>query len=92
MNFTVLGKRVLIQKPESIESAVLLTDDVKAQLDKDLIAKWTKLRVAAVGNECTTIKADDMVYVGRVLEHAEVILIEDVTYFMINEAQISIVW
>jgi co-chaperonin GroES (HSP10) len=92
MEFKVLGKRVLIAKPETPESPVLLTDDVKAQMEREMIAKWSKLPVAAVGEECNSVKAGDQVYVGRALEHAEVILIEEQTYFMINEAQVSIVW
>ena len=92
MDFKVLGKRVLIEKPETPESPVLLTDDVKAQMEREMIAKWTKLPVAATGEECTSVKPGDQVYVGRALEHSEIILIDEKTYFMINEAQVSIIW
>jgi co-chaperonin GroES (HSP10) len=92
MEFKVLGKRVLIEKPETPESPVILTDDVKAKMEKEMIATWSKLPVAATGEECTSVKTGDLVYVGRALEHAEVLLIEEKTYFMINEAQVSIIW
>lgn len=92
MNFKVLGKRILIEKPPVAETTVILTEEAKAIMEKDLIAKWNKLTIAAAGEECTLVKTGDEVYVGRVLEHAEVILIEEKFYFMLNEAQVSIVW
>jgi len=92
MEFKVLGKRVLVEKPETPESPVIISDEVKAQMEKEMIATWNKLSVAATGEECTSVKAGDLVYIGRALEHAEILLIEEKTYFMINEAQVSIIW
>jgi co-chaperonin GroES (HSP10) len=92
MNFKLLGKRVLIEKPEIPTSPVVLTDEVKEQMERDMMVRWSKLPVAAVGEECTSVKSGDLIYIGRALEHAEILIIDEKTYFMINEAQISIVW
>ena len=92
MNLKLLGKRILIEKPEVQESPVILTDDVKARLEKEMFATWSRLKVAAVGEDCTSVSVGDTVYVGRALEAAEVLLIEEKTYFMLFEGSISIVW
>lgn len=93
MDFIVLGKRVLIEKPPVADSSVILTEEIKARMEKDLISKWNKLTVSAVGEECTLVKAGDQVYVGRLLEHTEIILIDEKFYFLIqNENQLSIRW
>ena len=92
MEFELQGNRVLIEKPESPESLVTLSEGAKAEQERDLMSRWMKLKVFAAGNECTVVKTGDMVYVGKALEHSEVIVIEDKTLFLLNEKALPIIW
>ena len=59
------GKRILIEKPVKPESQVILTPEAEAAMEQDLIKTWSKLKVFAVGSDCTHVQAGDMVYVGN---------------------------
>ena len=37
------GKRVLIEKPEMAKSSIELTESAQASMEKEMIAKWTRL-------------------------------------------------
>ena len=55
-NVLLKGKRILIEKPVRKESAVILGEDVQAGLDADMMKQWSRLKVVAVGDECTSVK------------------------------------
>ena len=89
----VRGKRVLIKKPiVKRDSLIQLTPEVEAALEKETLAKYTKLEVSAVGNDVTDIKPGDLVYVGAAIAHSEVIQIEEEIFFLVPEHQVSIIW
>ena len=89
----LLGKRILIKKPERKEPSLIeLSEEQKEAMDREMMMKYSKLEVAEVGDECASVKKGDTVYVGRGLEHAELIDIEGSLFFMLNEAQVSIIW
>lgn len=92
MNLKLKGKRILIEKPVRPESQVILTEDVQANLEAEFMKSWNKLSVAAVGEECTSVKAGDQVYVGAALANSEVIEIDNKIYFIVNENSIAIIW
>jgi hypothetical protein len=91
-NALVQGKRVLIEKPVRKESAVILGEDVQANLDADMMLQWSRLKVVAVGDECTSVKAGDQVYVGSALANCEVIQIEEQVFFIVYEYSVAIIW
>jgi hypothetical protein len=91
-NALVQGKRVLIEKPVRKESAVILGEDVQANLDADMMLQWSHLKVAAVGDECTSVKAGDQVYVGSALANSEVVEIEGSVFFIVYESNVAIIW
>jgi len=88
----IRGKRILIEKPASPESSVVLTEEVKAALDRELFKKYSRLQVTAVGDEVTGIVPGDEVYVGAALANAEVVDIDGTLYFMVYESSVAIVW
>ena len=88
----LLGKRVLVIKPERPVSVIELSDEAKEALDKEFIKRYTQLEVYEVGSDCTHIKKGDRVYLGTSLEHSEIVEIDETLYFMVNEAQVSIIW
>jgi hypothetical protein len=89
----VRGKKVLIKKPViKKESLIEFTPQMEADYEKDMLAKYTKLEVTAVGSDVTDIKPGDLVYVGAAIAHSEVIQIEEEIFFLVPEHQVSIIW
>lgn len=86
------GKRILIEKPMKPESQVIMTAEGEAEMEKEWMKSWTKLKVHAVGTECTHVQAGDQVYVGNALANAEIIDIDGSLYFLVNEAAVCITW
>ncbi len=89
----VRGKRVLIKKPVvRKDSLIELTPEMEADLEKDLMMKYSKLEVFAVGDDVTDIKPGDLVYVGSAIAHAEIIQIEEDIYFLVPDQAVSLIW
>lgn len=89
----VLGKRILLIKPETKKSSIELTDFEKAQIERELMAKWTHLTVHAVGDDVTKVKAGDTVYVyANSLANAEIVEINETKMLIISEAEVAINW
>jgi hypothetical protein len=89
----VRGKRILIKKPiVRKESLIELTPEMEASLEKDLMMKYSKLEVFAVGDDVTDIKPGDLVYVGAAIAHSEVIQIEEDFFFLVPDHAVSIIW
>ena len=89
----LLGKRVLLSVPQRPESILELTPEVEKQLEMDLIKKWTGLEVFAIGEDVTSVKVGDKVYIpSSTLTNAERVLIDEDTKMMISEFEIAIIW
>ena len=86
------GKRILIEKPVRPESAVILTDEVKAALDQEMFKEYTRLTVSFIGDEVTTVNPGQKVYIGNALANCEVIDIDGKIYFMVYESNVAIIW
>lgn len=88
------GKRVMIQKPEpEAKSLIELTPEVEAQLEKEAIAKWTRLKVYAVGTEVTDIVAGDEVYITPgILAAAEVFKVEETVFMIVPDHAVALVY
>jgi len=88
----VLGKRILIAKPEKVQSPVVLSPEAEAEMEKELMLKWNALEVVSIGDEVTKVKEGDRVYVGTSIQHCEIAVINENHYFLVNEGSILIVW
>jgi co-chaperonin GroES (HSP10) len=86
------GKRLLVEKPAKPESQVLLSEEAEASMEKEMMVKWSKLRVATIGDEVTSIKEGDLVYIGTNLKHCELIEINDKHYFIVAESAVIAIW
>jgi hypothetical protein len=88
------GKRILVTKPVSeTKSLIEITPEVQAELDKELMSKWTRLTVFAVGNEVNDIKPNDEVYINAsMLANAELVRLEGVDYMMVLDHAVAIVY
>jgi hypothetical protein len=88
------GKRVMIQKPESEKKSMIeLTPEVEAQLEKEAIAKWTRLKVYAVGTEVTDIVAGDEVYITPgVLAAAEIFKVDEEVFMIVPDHAVAVIY
>ena len=88
------GKRILVTKPVSeTKSLIEITPEVQAELDKELMTKWTRLTVFAVGTEVVDIKPNDEVYINAsMLANAELVRLDDADYMMVLDHAVAIVY
>lgn len=87
------GKRVLLNKPEVKESQFELSEADKMALEMDMRKTWTKLEVYAIGDEVSSVKVGDKVYMGITgLQASEAVELEDGMKLMVAERDIAIVW
>ena len=88
------GKRILVTKPVSeTKSLIEITPEVQAELDKELMSKWTRLTVFAVGTEVVDIKPNDEVYINAsMLANAELVRLDGVDYMMVLDHAVAIVY
>ena len=90
----VHGHRVLVRKPEppKPKMGITLSDKDNADIDKEMMSKYTKLEVTHVGDDVTKVAVGDLVYIGDALKHSELIQIEDDFFFMVGERDVAITW
>jgi predicted NACHT family NTPase len=89
----ILGKRLLLNKPETKKSTIELSEAEKEQIERELMVKWTALEVNAIGDEVTMVKPGDKVYVyAHSLRNAEIVEIEGSPKLIVHESEIAIVW
>jgi hypothetical protein len=88
------GKRILITKPVSeTKSLIEITPEVQAQLDQEMMIKWTRLTIFAVGSEVADLKSGDEVYVSAgMLANAELVQLDGVDYMMVQDHAVAIVY
>lgn len=75
----LLGNRVLLEMPPQDENNKLIVDEnTKEALQRELLNKMSKLKVVAVGNVVTEIKVGDVVLVDpAALNKATLVPIND---------------
>lgn len=88
------GKRILLSKPHKEKSSIELTAAQQAEIDAELMKKWTNLEVFAIGEDVTEVKPGDKVYIPTmILQNAEIIEMPDAGIkIMVGEQDISIIW
>lgn len=89
----LLGKRIMLDRPEQKQSSVQLTDAQQKEIDRGLMHEWTKLNVHAVGDEVETVKAGDKVYVYvNSLANAEVLEVDGSKKMIVSLPEIVVIW
>ena len=69
------------------------TPEVQAQLDQEMMIKWTRLTIFAVGSEVADLKSGDEVYVSAgMLANAELVQLDGVDYMMVQDHAVAIVY
>lgn len=89
----LLGKRIMLDRPEQKQSKIELTEAQQKLIDVELMKEWTKLNVHSVGDEVETVKPGDKVYVYvNSLANAEVVEVEGKKKMIVSLAEVVIVW
>ena len=93
-NFTIKGKRILLSKPYKEKSGIELTTNQQAEVDAELMKKWTNLEIFAIGEDVTAVKPGDKVYIPTfILQSAEIIDLDgDGIKIMVGEQDVAIIW
>ena len=93
-NFKIKGKRILLSKPYKEKSGIELTTNQQAEVDAELMKKWTNLEVFAIGEDVTAVKPGDKVYIPTfILQSAEIIDLDgDGIKIMVGEQDVAIIW
>jgi co-chaperonin GroES (HSP10) len=92
--FTIRGKRILLNKPHKETFGIELTEAAKAEVDAEMMKKWTALEIYAIGTDVSEVKVGDKVYIpSYVLQSVEIVDLQDEGIkIMIGEQDIAIIW
>ena len=90
----LLGTRVLITKPIKPESTIVLSPEMEAEVERDMMKKWTHIEIYAIGDEVKTVKVGDIVYIPiYALQNADLLEMDDLTTkMMVAERDIAMIW
>ena len=88
------GKLVLVSKPVIENKSVIeLSEKDKALIEHDLIKKYTRLNVFAVGADTTFCKAgDDILITPKTLSYADTVELEGQIKFIVKESDVIAVY
>lgn len=93
MSITVKGHRVLLNRPRREERLIQLTPEMEEELNMKELANLKRLEVYALGEEVTSVKVGDFVYVNLMyLQSAELVEVEGEEKIMVRDSDIAIVW
>lgn len=90
----LLGNRVYLNIPKKEESKLIVDENTKEALEKEMIKKMSKLTVHSVGTAIMDIKVGDVVLVDpEALSKARMIpLSDDETVLLVSPFDIIQVW
>jgi hypothetical protein len=87
------GNRLLLDLPKKEEGKLIVDENTKEALEREMIQKYQKLTVNAVGDVVTDVKAGDTVLVDpSALSKAPVIPIGDDHKLLVSSFDIILVW
>lgn len=93
MSITVKGHRVLLNRPKREERLIQLAPEMEEEMNIKELIGLKHLEVYAIGEEVTSVKVGDVVYVNLMyLQSAELLDIDDTQKIMVRDSDIAIVW
>ena len=90
-----LGKAVFIERPiiEENKSGIELLPEAEKAREEELVKKFTRLKVFAVGDEVTKVKTGDEILVTpKVLSYMDQIELDGKFYFLGAEHQVAAIF
>ena len=93
-NFKQLrGNRILLDLPKKEEGKLIVDENTKEALEREMIQKYQKLIVYAVGDVITDVKPGDSVLVDpSSLSKAPVIPMGDDSKLLVSSFDVILVW
>jgi hypothetical protein len=93
-NFKQLrGNRILLDLPKKEEGKLIVDENTKEALEREMIQKYQKLTVYAVGDVITDVKPGDSVLVDpSSLSKAPVIPMGDDPKLLVSSFDVILVW
>jgi hypothetical protein len=91
---TVLGNRIYLEIPKKEESKLIVDDNTKESLEKEMLNKMNTLKVHSVGTANMDIKVGDLVLVDpAALSKAPLIpLSDDETVLLVSPFDVIMIW
>jgi hypothetical protein len=91
---TVLGNRIYLEMPKKEESKLIVDDNTKESLEKEMLKKMNKLKVHSVGTANMDIKVGDVVLVDpAALSKASLIPLSDSeTVLLVSPFDVIMIW
>lgn len=91
----LLGNRIYLEMPiQEEENKIVVDENTKEALQREMLKKFSKLTVHTVGDIVTTIKAGDVVLVDPiVLTKAPLVnLLEDEQVLLVSPFDVIMIW
>ena len=91
---TLLGNRIYVEMPKEEESKLIVDENTKEALQKELLKKMSKLTVHSVGTTVTGIVKGDVILVDpAALNKATLVpLSDDETVILISPFDVIMIW
>ena len=90
----LLGNRIYLEIPKKEESKLIVDENTKESLEKEMLKKMNKLKVHSVGTANMEVKVGDFVLVDpAALSKAQLIpLSDDETVLLVSQFDIIQIW
>jgi threonine dehydrogenase-like Zn-dependent dehydrogenase len=89
----LLGNRIFLEMPKKEDSKLIVDENTKEALTKEMLKKLSKLKVHSVGDTVTTVKVGDMVLVDpNHLQKCPIIEVEKDQLILISPFDVILKW
>jgi len=90
----LLGNRIFLEIPKKEESKLIVDENTKEALEKEMLKKMSRLTVHSVGDLVTSVKKGDVVLVDpQALQKAPLIpLSEDEQALLVSPFDVIMIW
>ena len=90
----LLGNRIYVEMPkEENENKLIVDENTKEALQKEMLKKMSKLTVHSVGDTVNNIKPGDVILVDPLaLQKSPLIMLENETVLLVSPFDVIMIW
>lgn len=90
----LLGNRIYVEMPkEDNDSKLIVDENTKEALQKEMLKKMSKLTVHSVGDTVNNIKTGDVILVDPLaLQKSPLIMLEKETVLLVSPFDVIMIW
>ena len=89
----LLGNRIFLEMPKKEDSKLIVDENTKEALNKEMLKKLSKLKVNSVGDTVSNVKENDMVLVDpNHLQKCPIIEVEGRELILVSPFDVILVW